>query len=152
MRPFTLNAVLVFRKRQEDIAQHRYFEACRSHAAVSARLDAEKVLFAEVVNDRDRRQQEGVEINALLFYEERIAYLDKTIKAMSKTLAEKAALVSQELNNLQQKNRERQIMEKLKEQQNRAWQEHLNKKERAMFDEIAVIRHAANQEEQGRKG
>ncbi len=152
MRPFTLDAVLVFRKRQEDIAQHRYFEACRSHAAVSSRLDAEKGLFAEVVTDRERQQREGVEINTLLFYEERIAYLDNAIKAMNKTLAEKAALVSQELNNLQQKNRERQIMEKLKEQQNKAWQEHLNKKERAMFDEIAVIRHAANQEEHERKG
>ena len=152
MRPFTLDAVLVFRKRQEDIAQHRYFEACRSHAAVSSRLDAEKGLFAEVVTDRERQQREGVEINTLLFYEERIAYLDNAIQAMSKTLAEKAALVSQELNNLQQKNRERQIMEKLKEQQNKAWQEHLNKKERAMFDEIAVIRHAANQEEHERKG
>jgi flagellar protein FliJ len=152
MRPFTLDAVLVFRKKQEDIAQHRYFEACRSHAAVSSRLDAEKGLFAEVVTDRERQQREGVEINTLLFYEERIAYLDNAIKAMNKTLAEKAALVSQELNNLQQKNRERQIMEKLKEQQNKAWQEHLNKKERAMFDEIAVIRHAANQEEHERKG
>jgi flagellar FliJ protein len=152
MRPFTLDAVLVFRKKQEDIAQHRYFEACRSHAAVSSRLDAEKGLFAEVVTDRERQQREGVEINTLLFYEERIAYLDNAIKEMSKTLAEKAALVSQELNNLQQKNRERQIMEKLKEQQNKAWQEHLSKKERAMFDEIAVIRHAANQEEHERKG
>jgi flagellar protein FliJ len=152
MRPFTLDAVLVFRKKQEDIAQHRYFEACRSHAAVSSRLDAEKGLFAEMVTDRERQQREGVEINTLLFYEERIAYLDNAIKAMNKTLAEKAALVSQELNNLQQKNRERQIMEKLKEQQNKAWQEHLNKKERAMFDEIAVIRHAANQEEHERKG
>lgn len=141
MPPFTLDAVLNYRKIQEDIAQYRYAEANRLRAAVSSRLDDELALLAGVLSEREERQRHGVAIIQLLFYEERITYLEATVAAMRKTLAEKEALVNLERENLLQKSRERQVMEKLRDQQNKAWREHLNKKEAAMFDEIAVIRH-----------
>lgn len=141
MPPFTLDAVLNYRKIQEDIAQYRYAEANRLRAAVSSRLDDELALLAGVLSEREERQRQGVAIIQLLFYEERITYLEATVAAMRKTLAEKEALVNLERENLLQKSRERQVMEKLRDQQNKAWREHLNKKEAAMFDEIAVIRH-----------
>ncbi len=141
MPPFTLDAVLNYRKIQEDIAQYRYAEANRLRAAVSSRLDDELALLAGVLREREERQRQGVAIIQLLFYEERITYLEATVAAMRKTLAEKEALVNLERENLLQKSRERQVMEKLRDQQNKAWREHLNKKEAAMFDEIAVIRH-----------
>jgi flagellar protein FliJ len=117
MPPFTLDAVLNYRLRQEDIAQYRYAEATRLHAAIEARLTGELATFAEVLHDRERRQREGVAISELLFYEERLTYLDNTIKAIRRTLAEKAALVKLEQENLLQKSRERQVMEKLRDQQ-----------------------------------
>lgn len=144
MPPFALEAVLQYRKRQEDIAHYRYIDACRTHAAVSAKLDREMAVQEEVILERDNRQRDGLEIKHLLFYEERIVFLDKTIAAITRTLADKAQLVSREQQNLQQKNRERQIMEKLKQQQNSSWQNHLNKQERKMLDEIAVIRRGSD--------
>jgi flagellar FliJ protein len=39
------------------------------------------------------------------------------------------------------RSKERKVMEKLKTRQNQAWRAHLDKKEAAMLDEIAVIFH-----------
>ncbi len=63
------------------------------------------------------------------------------IAELKKQLAKRKQQVTVCQNELLKKSRERQVMKKLKEKQNTAWKQYLNKKEAAMLDEIAIIYH-----------
>ncbi|MBU1568433.1 MAG: flagellar export protein FliJ [Proteobacteria bacterium] len=141
MKPFSLQNVLAYRKRLENIAQHRFFEAKKAHRQVEQRLTEENNVLVELSLRSERLQSEGVNITELIRYEERILQVKTNVKAITKTLAEKAEIVSFEHQHLINKANERQIMERLKERQNKAWFAFLNKKETAMLDEIAILHH-----------
>jgi flagellar protein FliJ len=141
MKPFTLENVLAYRKRLEDIAKLRYMEAKKIHRQVEQKLAAEKAVLAELSRRSEHLQSEGVDITELIRYEERILQVKANVKAIDKTLIDKAEIVLREHQSLINRAKEKQIMERLKEQQNKAWQAFLNKKETAMLDEIAILRH-----------
>ncbi|MFH0781284.1 MAG: flagellar export protein FliJ [Pseudomonadota bacterium] len=141
MKPFTLENVLAYRKRLEDIAKLRYLEAKKIHRQVEQKLAAEKAVLAELSRRSEHLQSEGVDIIELIRYEERILQVKANVKAIDKTLIEKAEIVLREHQSLIKRAKEKQIMERLKEQQNKAWEAFLNKKETAVLDEIAILRH-----------
>jgi flagellar FliJ protein len=141
MKPFSLENVLAYRKRLEDIAQHRFFEARKVQQQVEQKLAEEKKILHELSQRSERLQSEGVIITELIRYEERILQVKANVKAISKTLAEKAEIALREHQNLINRAKERQIMERLKERQNKAWATFLDKKETAILDEIAILRH-----------
>jgi flagellar export protein FliJ len=143
VKPFTLDVVLNYRKRLEDIAQQRFVEAKRIRETIRQKLISEEDTFSKLCGESERLQAEGITIAELIRYEERINYLQKSIKAIRKTLAEKEEIVATEQKNLARRSKERQVMERLKEQQNSDWSEYLSKKEASMLDEISVIRHNA---------
>lgn len=141
MKPFSLETVLDYRKRLEDIAKNRLFEAQKAKRMVQERLTAEEQAYSELIETLDRRQFEGIDILDLIRYVDQIQFSQNRIVAIKKTLAEKNALVVEEREQLILRSKERKIMEKLKEKQNQAWREYLNKKEAALLDEIAIIFH-----------
>ncbi len=141
MKPFTLDTVLAYRRRLEDIAHHRFLEAQKVHRQVEEKLAEENTVLAELAGRSEYLQSEGMEITELIRYEERILQVKANTRAIAKTLAEKAEMVLHERRNLINRANERQIMERLKERQNKAWAAFLNKKETAMLDEIALLRH-----------
>jgi flagellar FliJ protein len=141
MKPFTLDNVLAYRRRLEDIAHHRFLGAQKVHRQVEEKLAEEQTVFEELTGRSEHLQSEGMEITELIRYEERILQVKANIRAIAKTLAEKAELVLRERQNLINRANERQIMERLKERQNKAWTAFLDKKETAMLDEIALLRH-----------
>ena len=141
MKPFSLETVLKYRKRLEDIAKNRLHEAQTAMQRVRERLDAEEQRFADLLATVDRRQFEGIDILELIRYEEQIQFSKNRIAAIRKNLEEKTARVVEEREILVRRSKERKVMEKLKTRQNQAWREHLGKKEAAMLDEIAVIFH-----------
>lgn len=141
MKPFSLNNVLAYRKRLEDIAQNRFFEAKKVHLLVEQKLAEENGILSDLTGQSEHLQTEGVNIIELIRYEERILQIKANILAIAKNLAEKAEIVKREHQNLINRARERQIMERLKERQDRAWAAYLDKKETAMLDEIAILRH-----------
>ncbi len=141
MKPFTLENVLAYRKRLEDIAQHRFFEAQKVHQQVEQKLAEESNVLAVLSHCSERLQLEGVIITELIRYEERILQVKANVKAITKTLAEKAEIVFRERQNLINRANERQIMERLKDRQNKAWRAFLERKETIMLDEIAILRH-----------
>jgi flagellar protein FliJ len=143
MKPFTLENVLAYRKRQEDIAQHRFSEAKRVHKQVEQKFMEEKELLSQLSRSSEQLQSEGVIITELIRYEERILQVKANIEAIAKTLKEKKEIVLHEHQNLINKAKERQILEHLRERQNKAWAAFLEKKETAMLDEIAILRHDA---------
>lgn len=141
MKPFSLETVLKYRKRLEDIAKNRLHEAQTAMQMVRERLETEEQLYADLMATVDRRQFEGIDILDLIRYEEQIQFSKNRIAAIRKTLEEKTARVVEEREILIRRSKERKVMEKLKTRQNQAWRDHLGKKEAAMLDEIAVIFH-----------
>ncbi len=141
MKPFTLDNVLAYRRRLEDIAHHRFLEAQKVHRQVEKKLAEENTVLAKLAARSEHLQSAGMEITELIRYEERILQVKANTRAIAKTLAEKAEMVLRERQNLINRANERQIMERLKERQNKAWTAFLDKKETAMLDEIALLRH-----------
>ncbi len=141
MKPFTLQAVLDYRKRLEDLAQHRLVEAKKIQETIEKKLADEINALALFIDESEKLQAEGIGITDLIRHEERITAQKKNILAIKKNLAEKSSLVGKEQQHLLRCSKERQIMEQLKDTQNRAWKTYLNKKEAAMLDEIAITRH-----------
>jgi flagellar FliJ protein len=141
MKPFTLDAVLNFRKRLEEQAQSRLLKARETVARIEENLAREQLLLQEVMVHKEQRQSEGIEIGELIRYEERITFLGTSIEAIRKNLDSKRKIVIKEHENLLKCSKEHQIMKRLKEEKNRAWRDYLNKKEAAMLDEIGVTRY-----------
>ncbi len=141
MKPFSLETVLDYRKRLEDIAKNRLFEAQSEKQKVQDKLRQEETSYAHLLETLDRLQTEGIAILELIRYEDQILFTKHRIVAIQKTLSEKITRVAAEREHLVKRSKERKIMEKLKEKQNRSWQEYLNKKEAALLDEIAIIFH-----------
>jgi len=144
MKPFSLETVLDYRKRLEDIAKHRLIEAKSIRKSVEKKLRDETEALVLFIDEIDKLQKEGIGITELIRYEERITRQKLNIRAIEKNLAEKINLVTREQQNLVLRSKERQIMEQLKKTQNNAWAKYLDKKEAAMLDEIASTRHQAD--------
>lgn len=141
MKPFTLHTVLEHRKRQENLAQHRLFEAKKIRQIIADKLELEVNSHRTLIAEAEMKKQEGIEIVALIRIEDKINAIGENIRAIRKNLEDKEKTVELEQANLLVRSKERKVMERLKEEQNRNWQNYLNKKEAAMLDEIAIIRH-----------
>jgi flagellar FliJ protein len=141
VKPFTLNAVLKHRKRLEDLAQNRLFEARKTHKTIHEKLNIEQRNLRDTISATEQMQSEGIEISRLIQFELKISMIQEDIGSIQKNLETKQKIVEQEHQNLLFRSKERQVMEKLKEKQTSNWLKYLNKKEAMMLDEIATIRH-----------
>jgi len=141
MKPFQLDTVLIHRKRLEDIAANRLFEARRQKTLVQKKLQKEDKNLETLINKTEALQSKTIPILDLINYENQIHYMKNNILAIKKNLREKTGQVQKERRNLIQRSKDRQIMVSLKEQQNRSWKQYLDKKEASMLDEIAIVRH-----------
>lgn len=141
MKPFTLDTVLSYRERLEDFAKNKLAAARRSAEETGSALDIQKKEYQKTIQLIDDMQQQGVEINALIFQEGRLTFLKNKISGLEEELLEKKKEVEKARNQLLLKSRDRQVMEKLKERQDEAWKQHINKKEASFLDEIAITFH-----------
>ncbi|MFT5698034.1 MAG: flagellar FliJ protein [Desulforhopalus sp.] len=140
-KPFTLDTVLKYRKRLEDLAKNRFLEARKIYSIIQEKLKTEKSTLHSITTECEMLQTEGVEITKLILFEEKISAIQKNIVRIEKTILEKEKIVEQEQQNLLQRSQEYQVMERLKHEQNTSWRQHLDKKEAAMLDEVAIMRH-----------
>lgn len=140
-KPFSLDVVLNYRKRLEDLAKNRFFEAKKTHASIEEKLAEEKLHLNALIDECTQLQATGVEITKLILFEENITSNKNNVAAITKNLEEKKKLVDQAQEVLLMRSQEFQVMERLKNEQNAAWRKHLSKKEAAMLDEIAIMRH-----------
>jgi flagellar protein FliJ len=141
MKPFSLDTVLKYRVQLEKIAKNRLYEAEKKRAEVFRQLQQKETIFTTLIDDLAGLRSQGMDVVEMIRYEERITLIKNEIGILRNTLAEKEKAVVRERENTIKKSKERKVMEKLKEKQNAAWQQYLNKKEAALLDEIAVIFH-----------
>jgi flagellar export protein FliJ len=141
MKPFQLDAVLTHRKRMEDIAASRLFNAKRQKKIVQQKLQEQNITLQFLIEKNEELQSNTMPVLDLISYENQIHFLEKNIGEIKKNLHQKTVILQNEQENLITKSKERQIMESLKEQQNRTWKEYLDKKEVSLLDEISTVRH-----------
>ncbi len=97
--------------------------------------------LATEINEQEKAQ--GIDIGRLVLNEQKLISLANNIQGIENNLAEKEKRVEQEQQNLLKCSQEHQVLERLREAQDKNYQNYLNKKEAAMLDEIAIIKHAA---------
>ncbi|MBU0943587.1 MAG: flagellar export protein FliJ [Proteobacteria bacterium] len=144
IKQFSLDSILQFRKREEDVARQIFFLARLEEKKVQERLDTLQQELSSLIQMLEEKQETGILTLELARYEERITYLRQQITLTKGELDRKKKIAQQKKIILLKKSKEHKILEKLKENQNIAWQNYQNKKEAAMLDEIAVLRHERN--------
>lgn len=144
MKPFSMHAVLKFRKQLEDSARQQLYQALELEARLlEATMQTEDALSG-LHRDAQRDKELGTSIDRMLLFEYRIDLVKQQLAAQRSDLEKQQAQVSIKRQQLVKASRDRKVMEKLKEQQNAAYVKYLDKKEMAMLDEIAVLSHERN--------
>ncbi|THB72576.1 MAG: flagellar export protein FliJ [Desulfobulbaceae bacterium] len=139
MKPFSLHAVLRYRERLRDIARTKFQDAQNEHARVLKNRSVKQQEQTILIETLEFKQAEGIEIKDHILFENRIALLQEEIIQLDRELKRKQEVLVRERNYLLEKSKEKRAMERLKEKQDDAWNKHLDKKESAMLDEIAVL-------------
>jgi len=145
MKPFSMHAVLKYRKQLEDSAQQALYRALETEARLKeALLQTEKEL-TELYVDLQRDQEQGTTVDRLRLFESRIDLVRQELETRQNELAKQQAQVVKKRQMLVKRSKDKKIIEKLQEQQNDAYARFMEKKQLAILDEIAVLSHERKQ-------
>jgi flagellar FliJ protein len=144
MKPFSMEPVLRYRKQLEDVAQQKLFTSLEQEAAVHMQLLQAKKSLKKLYADLTLERTQGTTVDRLLLFENRIPVEQQEIEKLQAELTKQKEVVARKRRHLIQASQDKKALEKLKERQNLAYKKYLNKKEAAMLDEIAVLRHERN--------
>ncbi len=143
-KPFSLDSILRFRKRQEELAQKNFIrKQLESDRAVRDLKQAEST-FQALIAFLEEKQTLGVTIDELARFEERIQFERIQIEKFKKILTIKKKEVSQKRTVLLEKMKDYKTLDTLKDDQNKLWKKYIEKKEAAMIDEMAILGHDRN--------
>ena len=140
-KPFTLDSILKFRKREKDLALEKVVRAQLSVKQAAVALKNAKDEQKNLIIGLETRQIDGISVEELSRYEERIQYQHGKIVSLKRNHESKQKILQQKQQKLFEKAKDHKTLTALKEQQNRTWKEYINKKEAAMLDEIAILHH-----------
>lgn len=139
MKPFGLETVLKYRKRQEDDAVLRLTSAIRQKEIIRQRIVAIQKEREEIELRVQSTTAIAIEISELIHCENRIYWLKQQEEKENQELESAINKVQKERLNVLKKSREKKVLEKLKVKQNENWERHIEKLENAQLDEIAVL-------------
>lgn len=145
MKPFTLGAVLKYRKQLEDKARQQLYQAVEAEARLVEALYAVQEDLAGLYVSLAADQERGTTVDRLILYEHRIALVKEQMQKSKKELQKQQVQVEKKRQALVKASKDRKVMEKLREQQTAAYKRYLEKKESNMLDEIAVLSHERKQ-------
>ncbi|PIE58462.1 MAG: flagellar export protein FliJ [Desulfobulbus propionicus] len=141
MRPFRLDTVLKIRQQAEDTARQALFAALEKEQQAKQILADHKQELTGLYQQLQTLYGQGISVHQLELIENWIAVVKGNIKKAEQNLSDLHLRTVSCRNKLLQTSTDRTIMEKMKEQQNSAYKRHLDKKERLMLDELAVLFH-----------
>ncbi len=145
MKPFSLGAVLKYRKQLEDGARQQLYKALEAEARMQERLALVRQELAELYTGLQQDRDMGTTVDRLVLFEHRITLIRELETRRRTELEKQRTQVEKKRLHLVKTSKDRKIMEKLREQQNDAYRKYLEKKERGMLDEIAVLSHERKQ-------
>ncbi|ADW18369.1 flagellar export protein FliJ [Desulfobulbus propionicus DSM 2032] len=141
MKPFTMHAVLNYRRQLEDAAQKQLFRALEVEARLQEALVRVEEELAALYYGLQREQKQGTTVDRLVLFNQRIDLVKAQVERRRTELQKQQVQVAKKRQHLIKTSKDRKIIEKLEEQQNAAYRQYIDKKEAGMLDEIAVLSH-----------
>lgn len=141
MKPFSMEPVLRYRQQLEDEARQKLFASLEKEAKIRAKLNATTNILSKLYKDLSFERTQGTTVDRLLLFEKRTLMEQDNIKELQTKLEQQEKVVERRRRHLLQASQDKKALEKLKEKQNVAYKQYKDKKEAAMLDEIAVLRH-----------
>ncbi len=123
------------------MAQQKFIQATIDAEKAFKDLETARKTLSQLILTLEEKQKLGILVLELARYEERILYGRTQIKQLKNTCEQKQNFAKRKKLELLEKAKDHKALNTLKEQQNRTWKLHLDKKEAAMLDEIAILRH-----------
>ncbi len=148
MQPFTMHAVLKYRRQLEEVALQALHQALATEARLQEALLQAETELADLYADQQRDKEQGTTVDRLLLFEHRIEVVKRLVETRQSDLEKQQAQVASKRQQLVKASKGRKIMEKLQEQQNAAYAKYLEKKELGLLDEIAVLSHERKNRQQ----
>lgn len=139
MKPFALGTVLKYRKQLEDAARQELRRALQAEARLLETLQRVQTDLSDLYAGLNRDHVQGTTADQLLLYEHCLALVREQEQRRLKDVARQRQQVEQKRQLLVKTSTDRKILEKLREQQNSAYRQYLDRKETKMLDEIATL-------------
>ncbi len=135
---FKLQSVLNYRQSLEDQAQQVLTASLQRQNELEASLQQQQHNLQQYDRELKQRQEQGLTVAEIDLYESQIQHCRRMIEDLQGRLLQLERRIAVERTELLHAARERQVMEKLKEKQEAAYQQELSRKERVMLDEISL--------------
>jgi flagellar protein FliJ len=141
VKPFTMHAVLQYRRQLEKTAQQDMHQALAVEAQLQEAFFRAEEELAGLYDGLQQDKEQGTTVDRLLLFEHRIDVVKQQAEACRADLDKQQAQVARKRQQLVKASKDRKIMEKIQEQQNAAHARYVEKKELGLLDEIAVLSH-----------
>lgn len=139
MKPFSMEAVLKYRKRLKDQAMNSFQQAQRERSRAEQAWLRKRTEHTSLVDTLAALENQGVNVDEHIRYQNRIDYVSTELAGHEVTLRKKTETVILRRKQLVRRRKEERALEKLKEKQNVEYQKFIEKKEAVMLDEIALL-------------
>jgi len=136
-----MQPVLRYRKQLEDEARQAFAASQEKEQEMAAEVRKLRKNLNRLRKECDQRQQQGTTVDILLLYANRITLEQERLLSMEEQLIRQREQVERRRKRLLHAQQEKKALEQLKLKQDLAYKRYLDKKEAAMLDEIAVLRH-----------
>jgi flagellar FliJ protein len=146
MKPFSMHAVLKYRKQLEDLARQRLNQALEEEARLQEELLQIQGELNELYHTQQQDREHGTTIDRLIMFDHRIELVKEQVINRQNDLEKQQVQTVKHRQQLVKTSKDKKIMEKIREQQNAAYAIYLEKKELIMLDEFAVLSHDRKQE------
>jgi len=141
MKPFSLDAVLKYRKQREDKAATLLAQELNKLQAAKSELSAAEDSLRSLIHNFSIAQNRGILVQELVRYQNRIDWLKNHIVELKANVEKCTQQVNYARNKVIHRSKDRKVMEQLRDRQNKKYKDFLDKKETLQLDEIAVLSH-----------
>ena len=141
MKPFKLQAVLDYRQTLSNIAQQDLCKTLEEEKGLILKLKKERAELDKLYSDFAKLQQDGITPHELLLYETRCSYQAGILAELEKKIETLRRKIAAQRQALCETDRDKKLLEKLKNKQTHVYNLMLHRKEVSESDEIAIQKH-----------
>ncbi len=138
---FKLQPVLNYRQRLEDQAKQELGRLLGEENALYQLIAAEEQDLHALYATRERRQSEGMSVDELLLYQNRISHKVAQLAELAGKMDRLQDRICRQRDGLLEASRDKKLLEKLKERKADEYRREVNRRETIVLDEIAVQFH-----------
>lgn len=137
-KKFKLQSVLNYRQILEDQARQKLAESLQQKTRLEEQLSQQQQATRQLDAELKERQEQGLSVAEMALFESQIRHRQRLLNDLQSQLRGLERAIFGQREELLQVARDRQVMEKLKENQEREYRQELSRKEREMLDEISL--------------